>query len=221
MCAPLLCSALRFDYAQAEFVSSFPVPLLTKQSAAIASTLDLLTTHTSRDSSHASLRSLAISLLVPPLISSPLLSTLSHLQSSLDPLDIEGLVSLISSQTSIDLSDSSADLTPLGSQPSIEEWRSFLSSYQSSSPLDLRHTILSFLLSATFKDCSIIVRFERDQETEEIRSKVKAIDLDPKPIKKLRKWLELDQEIVESWKTMLDGLSEEERGNLRKCSNET
>jgi len=195
--------------------------LYVEQSSAIASALDLLTCYTKVNSTNPSLRFLATSLLIPALQSSPLLSTLSRLQSSLDPLDIEGIASLVTSQTSIDVFDPSADLTSLGSQSSIEEWRSFLTSYQSSSPLDLRQSILSFLLSATFKDCSIIVRVERDQETQEIKTKVKAIDLDPKPIKKLRKWLELDQEILKSWKTMLEGLNEEERRELRKCTNET
>ncbi|GAA5829919.1 hypothetical protein JCM5353_006113 [Sporobolomyces roseus] len=190
-------------------------------SSAVASTFDLISNHFEPPQIDRSLRSIVPSLLVPALESSPLLSTLSHLQSSLGSLDIEGLTSLISSQSVIDFHSPSGDLTPLGPQPSIEEWRSFLTSFQSSSPLDLRQSILSFLLSATFKDCSIIVRFAQDRETKEIETKVKAIDLDPKPIKKLGSWLKLDQEIVKSWKRMLDELSDEERRGLRKCSNRT
>ncbi|GAA5953892.1 hypothetical protein JCM3765_000681 [Sporobolomyces pararoseus] len=188
----------------------------------IDSALDLLHQLSSR-STGSSLRSLVADLLMPALLKSPLLPTLSHLQSSLDPLDVEGLASSISSELGIEISEPTADLTSLGSQPDLEEWKTFLSNHQNSPPsplsqVDLRHQILSYLLSATFKDCSIIVSFKRNPETNEVESTLKAIDLDPKPIKKLGKWFELDQEIVGSWRAMLEGMSEEDQEKLRKCS---
>ncbi|GAA5953915.1 hypothetical protein JCM3765_000690 [Sporobolomyces pararoseus] len=188
----------------------------------IDSALDLLHQLSSR-STGSSLRSLVADLLMPALLKSPLLPTLSHLQSSLDPLDVEGLASSISSELGIEISEPTADLTSLGSQPDLEEWKTFLSNYQNSPPspssqLDLRHQILSYLLSATFKDCSIIVSFKRTSETNELESTLKAIDLDPKPIKKLGKWFELDQAIAGSWRNMLERMSEEDQKKLRKCS---
>jgi inositol-pentakisphosphate 2-kinase len=160
--------------------------------------------------------------LVPTLLASPVLSKLANLQSSLDPLDIEGLANIVSTSLDLDISDPSADLTRLGPQPSLEEWKTFLSNYSSSSDTtaerDVRHKILSYLLSATFKDCSIIVSYSTDPETNEVEAKVRAIDLDPKPIGKSGKWLELDKEIVECWGEMVEGLGEEERANLRKCN---
>ncbi|GAA5883389.1 hypothetical protein JCM16303_006725 [Sporobolomyces ruberrimus] len=160
--------------------------------------------------------------LVPTLLASPVLPKLANLQSSLDPLDIEGLANLVSTSLDLDISDPTADLTRLGPQPSLEEWKTFLSDYSSSpdttAERDVRHEILSYLLSATFKDCSIIISYSTDPETNGVETKVRAIDLDPKPIGKLGKWFELDNEIVECWGEMVEGLGEEERANLRKCN---
>ncbi|GAA5994595.1 hypothetical protein JCM5350_001467 [Sporobolomyces pararoseus] len=187
----------------------------------VDSAVNLLSSLSSQ-SENSSLESLAIDLLVPALLESPLLSTLCHLQSSLDPLDIEGLASRILNELGVDISQPSVDLSRLGSQPDLEEWKTFLANYQSSSSpasqLDLRHHILSCLLSATFKDCSIIISFKRNSKTKELESTMKAIDLDPKPVQKLRQWFELDQEIVGSWKEMLEGMGEDDREKLRKCS---
>ncbi|GAA5900671.1 inositol-pentakisphosphate 2-kinase [Sporobolomyces salmoneus] len=171
-------------------------------------------------SSLSSLREHILSLLVPALLSSPLLANLCQLQSSLDSLDVDGLASRISTELNIDLSDPSVDLSPLGPQPTVEEWQSFLSTFRQTptSQLDLRQLVLSYLLSATFKDCSIIVRPSTSSNLGQEEATLKAIDLDPKPIKKLAKWYELDRAIVENWKKMLEGLSEEGRDKLRKCS---
>jgi inositol-pentakisphosphate 2-kinase len=186
------------------------------QIPAITSAYDLLSTFTD-----SSADSLITEVLVSALLKSPILSTLSHLQSSLDPLDIEGLEQAISSELGVEISNPDLDASSLGSQPTLEEWKEFLAIYQTSSTsiekLPLRQQILAFLLSATFKDCSIIVRITKNSETGEMETKVKAIDLDPKPIKKLPHWFELDKRIVETWSEMLDELGEEQY-EVRKCS---
>ncbi|KAJ6502037.1 inositol-pentakisphosphate 2-kinase [Mycena sanguinolenta] len=126
------------------------------------------------------------SALLPVLMNTPVLRTLAHLQRTLDVLDIEGLAALY------DLASAST-----GADPTIAEWAEFVSAYlasPSSAPPDaahLRYHVLAHLLSATFKDCSVIVRVPDGTAT--------LIDLDPKSIGRLRKWECLDQEIVAAY----------------------
>lgn len=121
--------------------------------------------------------------LVPALLASPLLPTLRSLQSSLDPLDIEGISSLAPVPTA---------------QPTLDDWRTWCTEWASSStPPQNRPThdlVLAYLLSATFKDCSVFVRL--DVKNGFKVTAVKAIDLDPKPIARMRQYRELDEEIV-------------------------
>lgn len=127
--------------------------------------------------------------LLPLLIETPLLSTLSRLQRTLDPLDIEGLSKLWSH---------SHPGSPLGEgepDPSLEEWDGFVRTYLSSGGTTLRYSILAYLLSATFKDCSIILRPGKDGG----KGTITAIDLDPKSVSRLTKWEALDQEIVKNF----------------------
>ncbi|GAA6001264.1 hypothetical protein JCM10207_007492 [Rhodosporidiobolus poonsookiae] len=196
--------------------------------------------------------SLLADVLVPALLASPLLATLSRLQATLDALDVEGLGALISRETggAVDLPSASADdLAVLGGQPSLEEWTAWLERYLpllqppppppsstltapdsrqvmldalASSPTTLRDSTLAYLLSATFKDCSLIVRFpppspDFSSAASSVDVSVKAIDLDPKPIIRLGKYARMDSAIVEGWKALLEGLSVEERGKVRRC----
>ena len=68
---------------------------------------------------------------------------------------------------------------------------------------DLRYYLLAYLLSATFKDCSIILRINPGGDaraTGDMKSNsVAVIDLDPKCIDRLSRWEELDRNIVESY----------------------
>lgn len=126
--------------------------------------------------------------------------------------------------------------TPLGvsslflsaPEPSIPDWVEFLDAYLSQSrkqldytnpdPEHLRYYLLAYLLSATFKDCSIIVRldFLRPGVESGVRTApntVTVIDLDPKSMDKLRGWEKLDKEIAtvysrkEDRKTCVDALN--------------
>ncbi|RDB21529.1 Inositol-pentakisphosphate 2-kinase [Hypsizygus marmoreus] len=100
-------------------------------------------------------------------------------------------------------------------EPTISDWSEFLDMYLSPTSADhnhvnpsienLRYYLLAYLLSATFKDCSIIVRLDPLRSTNSpTASMVKAervtvIDLDPKSMARLRKWEKLDQEIVRAY----------------------
>ncbi|KAJ7461581.1 inositol-pentakisphosphate 2-kinase [Mycena latifolia] len=119
--------------------------------------------------------------LLPVLIETPVLSTLAYRQRTLDPLDIEGLAALLA-QTG----------APLG-QPTPADYAAFLSDYLSGSPPadPVRFHSISYLLSATFKDCSVILRVPDGTAT--------VIDLDAKRFDRVRKWQELDWEIASAY----------------------
>ncbi|KAJ7633015.1 inositol-pentakisphosphate 2-kinase [Roridomyces roridus] len=126
-----------------------------------------------------------ISALLGILTTSPVLRTLSRLQRTLDALDIEGLATLWNA----------ADV---GGNPTVSEWHEFITSYLSSpnapppaTPEHLRYHVLAYLLSATFKDCSIIVGIASRTVT--------VIDLALKSIDRLSKWEQLDREILSAY----------------------
>lgn len=138
--------------------------------------------------------------MVPLLTQTPVLDILRKLQQTLDALDIEGLSQLW---------HRNHGSTPLGTgapNPSLAEWTEFIDAYLSSrdqmdhgcpsSPTDLRHYLLAYLLAATFKDCSIMLRLDHDVS---LGGVVTVIDLDPKGMDRLGKWQKLDGEIVESY----------------------
>jgi len=164
--------------------------------------------------------------LVRPLLQTPVLRIVSHLQRTLDILDIEGLSKLWREAETMAFEQSGAKssppFTPLGGkspytqipEPSISDWNDFLDVYLSTeksemchaqpSPKDVRYYLLALLLSATFKDCSIIVKldFLRPEAAmqHEIRThSVTVIDLDPKSLDKLKGWEEMDRDIVSTY----------------------
>ena len=136
----------------------------------------------------------------------------------------------------------------------MEEWTDWLEWYNQLSEVPtleevkrddklLRRMLLSFLLSATFKDCSMIIRYQFDSSTSQLDNlsrqkrsssmssslssgpstlgqppslELKLIDLDPKPLSKLQHYYELDQEIVRNWKGLLDNCPVGEE-SIRKC----
>ncbi|KAF5380971.1 hypothetical protein D9615_004097 [Tricholomella constricta] len=177
------------------------------------------------------LRERFTSALLPVLLATPVLRTLSTLQRTLDVLDIEGLSHLwrlaeTSSplyRTTFERDSTGIDEPPPSSpigvsssfltspEPTIADWTGFLDEYLSETQLDhknpapgnLRYYLLAYLLSATFKDCSIIVRLKHLRSaapTPAIKpEQVTVIDLDPKSMFRLRKWEKLDQEIVKAY----------------------
>jgi len=151
------------------------------------------------------------SALLPLLMETPILRVLSKLQGTLDVLDIEGLSNLwyiVEGPGPLFESTGGSSSIALA-EPTKSEWTEFLDRYLSPGELDhtnprkenLRYYLLAFLLSATFKDCSMMIRLnllgasgpfpERGSPEQ-----VTVIDLDPKSMDRLKKWEKLDREIV-------------------------
>ncbi|KAG7087645.1 hypothetical protein E1B28_013593 [Marasmius oreades] len=74
---------------------------------------------------------------------------------------------------------------------------------------ELRSYLLAYLLSATFKDCSVIIRIPllgggdevgKVEDTPPDPKRVTIIDLDPKSMTRLRRWELLDAQIVEGYR---------------------
>ncbi|KDQ14541.1 hypothetical protein BOTBODRAFT_109962 [Botryobasidium botryosum FD-172 SS1] len=186
-----------------------------------------------------------ISTVLPLLTSTPLLARLSTLQRTLDALDIEGLAALYSSPTSLKPLVNPAS----AAEPGLDEWADFVSTYLArhpefqsqlgdnkegeeddedpeekiarirSHPAEIRYYTLAYLLSGTFKDCSVILRFPQTNEDDKGDPKedggdggddgpgeptITAIDLDPKNIARLPKWAELDAQIVRAFAERAD-----------------
>jgi len=88
----------------------------------------------------------------------------------------------------------------------MEDWVSFIDTFLSSkqqghssfSPSNLRYHILSYVLSATFKDCSLIIPFNPCPADSE-NNGIKVIDLDIKSIERIPSWLKLDERIVKEY----------------------
>lgn len=160
-----------------------------------------------------------VSSLMPILRDSPVLSRLKHLQSSLDPDDIEGLAhtfSTFTQQSFDEYSASHTDPNSLLAQPTATEWTAFTKEWEmdkrssTSLPLTperLRLHLMAFLLSATFKDCSIFITL-RPSSTGTSEAIVKVIDLDSKPMARLSKYLKADREIIEDFRERLESGSE-------------
>ncbi|KAK0463636.1 inositol-pentakisphosphate 2-kinase [Desarmillaria tabescens] len=147
------------------------------------------------------------------LVGTPVLRILNKLQRTLDSLDIEGLSLLWrEAQGPANPPQSTNGYTPLGRaigvggpNPSLADWSAFIDEYLTRPPNleDLRYHLLAYLLSATFKDCSIMIRMDlldpRRPQGEVDPSKVTVIDLDPKSMARLAKWEKLDEIIVREY----------------------
>lgn len=163
------------------------------------------------------LRDAFTSLLLPALLETPVLQKLSNLQRTLDPLDIEGLAALWSEahisgntqlQTALGTDTSQpSSIPPLGkglAEPTLSDWDAFLDVYLTKHTsmdhdhpdvANLRYYCLAQLLSASFKDCSIMIHLKQPGS----KPTIAVIDLDVKPIERLHKWALLDAEIVKAY----------------------
>lgn len=156
--------------------------------------------------------------ILPLLIDTPVLRVLNKIQRTLDVLDIEGL-SLLWKQTQVVASTTTNGYTlptpAIGvgiDNPTLTDWASFIDNYlsrppfnhDSPNPENLRYYLIAYLLSATFKDCSIIIRMDLLNPARTPQpvdpSKVTIIDLDPKNMSRLQKWEKLDQVIVDAYR---------------------
>jgi len=155
------------------------------------------------------IRPLFVERLLPLLYDTVLLRSLATLQRTLDALDIEGLSTLWTLNPSHDHQENN----PVGwrsPEPTIAEWVSFTAEYlEGGRKYDcfdlnkmqggrLRYWMLAYLMSATFKDCSMILRLCGDEK--DGKDIITAIDLDPKSVERLRQWGKQDREIVLAYK---------------------
>jgi hypothetical protein len=77
--------------------------------------------------------------------------------------------------------------------------------------------VTAALLSGTFKDCSILVRFCRlDGGDWDIETKV--IDLEEKSVLKIEGWQILERSIQENWEDLLRSVEREGSGTIRECT---
>ena len=174
--------------------------------------------------------------LTRPLIETPVLSMLADLQRNLDMLDMEGLSKLwrlaesstpLYRKTFLSQSSeipSTLPSTPIGEsspfisspEPTLSDWVDFLDTYLSktkpkldhSNPLpeNLRYYLLAYLLSASFKDCSIVVRLDFLRATQERSPEsIAVIDLDPRKMDKLKGWEILDTKIAKTYASSGNG----------------
>jgi len=142
-----------------------------------------------------------------PLLRTPALKTISNLQRSLDALDIEGITKLHGMSY-----PNAKGLGGVQRDPSLEEWRDFAASYHSVyctldhsklCPENIDMYLNAYLLSATFKDCSIICRMRRSDVSGESSVEpdgIFIIDLDLKGVDRFERWALLDRQIVEHYR---------------------
>jgi inositol-pentakisphosphate 2-kinase len=152
-------------------------------------------------------------------LSSPVLPTLARLQRTLDGLDIEGLHALLGragvpfSKELLIASDVDAP-DPIFSEPEVADWADFVQAYNThfSDPDHalgedapepdaedrniVRYHLLAYLLSMSFKDCSIILNFHPGNPTAD---RISVIDLDPKTVRKIGMWEALDKAIINTY----------------------
>jgi inositol-pentakisphosphate 2-kinase len=151
--------------------------------------------------------------LLPLLVNTKLLPILGTLQRTLDAFDIEGLVRLWNLSNSQISGDSVLPIASGTPQPTMDEWVSFIDEYLATNARPdytlegvdtpeakerLRYYMMAYLMSATFKDCSVILRLGSGSG-----DRITVIDLDPKKIEKLRTWEVQDLEIVRGFKEVL------------------
>lgn len=138
------------------------------------------------------------------LIEDPILGILKRLQASLDEIDVEGVHPLYLQQ------EKEALVTN-----DIEVWKQVISDFQARSfnnPMEIekRQRIYEYVLSMTFKDCSLMINVTEarnritDKKTITLKDgssyqyDLKVIDTDLKNIEKIPYWYQLDQSIVQN-----------------------
>jgi inositol-pentakisphosphate 2-kinase len=151
-------------------------------------------------------------LLVPFVASSSVVERLKLLQSALDPLDIEGLEQIVCQRENIDLQNlDDASLQRLGGIVTISEFEAFVSKWGNKviagtanldASLSTRELLIAYLLSATFKDCSMFVRIRKPSGTSSstpVEIAAYLVDCDIKSMDRMGKWAKLDRAIRESY----------------------
>ena len=105
------------------------------------------------------------------------------------------------------------DLEAVTRNPSLDELQDFVASYDSIycaldhsklCPENIDTYLMAYLLSATFKDCSVIFRIHRSdisgQPSVDSPHAISIIDLDLKGVDRFEQWAHLDRQIVEYYR---------------------
>jgi inositol-pentakisphosphate 2-kinase len=151
-----------------------------------------------------SIKSKFISSLLPYILHTPLLSHISKLQQCLDSLDCEGFAKLAMMESaSLDNGGNVISSNTNFTEPTMEDWELFVDKFLSSDhqrysgfyASNLHYHMLAYILSATFKDCSLIIPLCSDEVNAKLES-IKVIDLGIKSIHKIPSWLKLDKTII-------------------------
>ncbi|KAH9819294.1 inositol-pentakisphosphate 2-kinase [Melampsora americana] len=143
---------------------------------------------------------------------------LDELQRRLDPIDLDGISGLLASKPHdadldrpIELTEFEALLPLITSQMSAAEYN------VSFEKLTIRQKVVLYMLSMTLKDCSVFIRIIKTQgqqsSDEELSSassaqssqkvEIKMIDLDLKPLSRLKKYIARDTEVLSHFKQLL------------------
>ncbi|EGG12902.1 uncharacterized protein MELLADRAFT_114988 [Melampsora larici-populina 98AG31] len=146
------------------------------------------------------------------------LKRLDELQRRLDPIDLDGIAGLLASEPHgadldrpIELTEFEALLPLITSQTSATEYNA------SFEKLTTRQKAVLYMVSMTLKDCSVFIRIvktlEQGGQEEELSSsppaqpsrkvEIKMIDLDLKPLSRLKKYVTRDAEVLSHFKQLL------------------
>ncbi|KAK7040883.1 hypothetical protein VNI00_009479 [Paramarasmius palmivorus] len=147
--------------------------------------------------------------ILPLLTRTPVLQTLNRLQRTLDMLDIEGLSQLWNNWHHS--TNPSAPVPHIGQdtlEPTVDEWNEFIDNYlaqaQNSSQqidvlpaIDTGYQLRKYLLA--YRSMDLLDPSSQSGEVRVDPKRVTVIDLDPKSMTRLRKWEQLDAEIVSTY----------------------
>lgn len=151
--------------------------------------------------------------MVETVMSSNLFNDLSRLQRTLDPIDIEGLQEIYHTAKGEDVRQNGLVVFN-EEEPSAEELKTLFNKLDRRSAVadnttdwSLRELLLAYAVSATFKDCSVIIRYRRIEPcsgvgistNQLIEESATIIDLDLKPMSNLNKWAKLDRAIWQAY----------------------
>lgn len=123
-----------------------------------------------------------------------ILTRLRTLQQHYDPIDVEGVNKEAQEQDGKGLLERADE--PSMSLTEYESMREKISKGNTTN-LSLRELIASFLLSTSYKDCSLFIRISDGPNQPIINTHL--VDLDPKPVSKLPYLLSIDREICKTF----------------------
>ncbi|MBW0533094.1 hypothetical protein O181_072809 [Austropuccinia psidii MF-1] len=165
--------------------------------------------------------------------SSHILQDLDQFQRRLDPIDIEGISTLLNTNLQADLNENilkePIQLTELKEIVTILAekipWPEYINIFDLFS---CRKKVIMYVLSMAFKDCSIFIRIPVQKSTNgELlpsataveEAEIKIIDLDLKPLSRIKKWIKDDKVIFTCFKSLLANLESNEKNS--SCSTHT